>query len=208
MKNTPIYWIVTISFLLVLTSACSIKNIKTSTLDQFENITLIQNNKSFLVKDDMTITLKSDEFSFEFYNKRYNPANKEYYATSVGFSFDNDFENYQTGDLIADLPFFRPGTGMASHKSGFYECIFMHKDANHYLFYENETDRRLVLVEKMDHDLLKLRFDIKKIKVNGVENSIEQSGIDQLYVAVLIDRNLNGIVEKNELTKLLIQFKP
>ena len=191
----------------ILNCACNTKNIN-STTNQFENIYIIQNSKEVLVKDKMSIQLEKDEFSFDFFNKRYNPSEKKSYTAKVAFSLNQDeFENYKIGYLLSNIPYFETGSGMAPNKSGFYESIFINEDAHNYLFYKNEQECRLILIEETANNLLKLRFEVKKFYLNGKETEIRKSNLNNLYVAILIDRNLNGKIDKNELKRLSITFQ-
>ena len=78
----------------------------------------------------------------------------------------------------------------------------------HYLYYKSEVDRRLTLIDKVD-EWLKLDFEINNFTIDkgGSLNVIEDILIDQFYLAIYIDRNLNNTIDKGELFKCKVVFR-
>lgn len=189
--------------ILTITIAC--KSLK-SNKNNHNSILLYQNGKETVIAKVDQITIKKNNFSLRFYNKMYNPKTKEFYAAQIAaFLEPKQLETAKIGMKINDVIYFGPGSGMATHRSGKYECIFF-KYGHHYLMYNNESDKRLNLL-KSENELHKFEFEINSIKFKDKEVSLSETTISTLYFAILIDRNLNGIIDENELTKMTVNLK-
>lgn len=202
--NTTIFII-----LILLTFGCGNKNLnkKAEKYDPANEMYIIQEGNHKTVQDNSVINLKRTDFKIGFFNKKYNSSNKKFYAAKITFSSDeNDFAKFDIGNALDDLACFRGGTGMATSKSGFYESIFIKKNAHNYLFYENESERRVNLIKDLGKNLLQLEFDVKSFYIEDNPVNIEESNLKSIAVAILIDRNLNGILDKHELSRFTIVF--
>jgi len=95
---------------------------------------------------------------------------------------------------------------MAPAKSGKYESLIFNNRGHHYTFYENRKSNRLKLIDDSGN-LLKLEFEINSLYYNNKKVKMENTELKEFYIAFLIDRNLNGIIDNGELNKLTIKIK-
>lgn len=197
----------TIFLLLILWSACSNKKINT-TVEAHHEVYVIQGDNQELIKDNDIVDLRKGEFGIRFYNKKYNPDDGKYYAAMVAFSFDkNEFSNYKIGDSLNEIPYFKSGTGMATSGDGTAEPILVRKGAHNHLFYKNESERRVNLVKDLGNDFLELEYEVKGFYSKDNPDGIEKSDLESISVAILIDRNLNEMIDKDELHRFTINFE-
>lgn len=189
--------------ILTITIACkSLKNNK----NNYNNILLYQNGKETVISKVDNVTIEKNNFSLRFYNKMYNPKTKEFYATQIAaFLEPKQLEIAKVGMKINDVIYFGLGSGMATHRSGKYECIFF-KYGHHYLMYEDANRKRLNLLES-EEIFHKFEFEINGLKIEDKEVAMNETSISKLYFVILIDRNLNGIIDENELTKMTVNIK-
>jgi|688.fasta_scaffold40429_4 hypothetical protein len=54
--------------------------------------------------------------------------------------------------------------GMAPNESRFYDAIFVNYEAQHYIYYENKSDKRAQFISKKE--FLELEWQIKKAFIN------------------------------------------
>ncbi|WGD33807.1 hypothetical protein [Olleya sp. YS] len=206
MNNTNKLHILIIG-ILVLTQSC--KSLKNATNEsKTAEITLYQNgNEKIIPKGTSSIAINKDQFSLRFYNKKYNSVTEKYYATQIGAFIDpNDLEKIKVGMKTQDLPCFELGSGMAPDTSGKYESLIFNNSGHHYLNYENSDSKRLNLL-KTEKEYRKLEFEINRLYLNNKDVSMRETELSTFYLAILIDENLNGIIEKGELTKLTVDIK-
>ena len=206
MNNTNKLYILIIG-ILVLTQSC--KSLKKATVEsKTAEITLYQNrNEKIIPKGTNSIAINKDEFSLRFYNKKYNSETEKYYATQIGAFLDpNDLEKIKVGMKTQDLPCFELGSGMAPDISGKYESLIFNNSGHHYLSYENSNSKRLNLL-KTEKEYRKLEFEINRLYLNNKDVSMKETELSTFYLAILIDENLNGIIDKGELTKLTVDIK-
>jgi hypothetical protein len=190
-----------------LTQSC--KSLKNTTVEsKTSEIILYQNgNEKIISNGTKSITVDKDEFSLRFYNKKYNSETEKYYATQIGAFLDlNDLEKIKVGMKTQDLPCFELGSGMAPDTSGKYESLIFNNSGHHYLNYENSDSKRLNLL-KTEKEYRKLEFEINRLYVNNKDISLKETELSAFYLAILIDENLNGIIDKGELTKLTVEIK-
>ena len=173
---------------------------------EFENIYLFQNGKEKKLHNGSTITIPKKEFSLHFYNKVYDGLNRKFYTVQIAAFLDKKYqENIQEGMRLANIPFFAPGTGLAAERDG-YKSLTIDNKGHHYLYYTNAHDKRLNLLSK-HNEYYKLAFPINKITIENRDYKINDLPIDKIYISILIDRNLNKAVDKNELYNITIIFK-
>lgn len=195
-----------LSFVLLLTQSCHVlKSNKSVSSHKFDKIYLYQNGEKTVAED--MIKIAPEEFSLRFYNKKYKPETQEFYTVQLASFLDGkEFEKVKIGQTTAEVPFFESGSGMAPHASGHYETLFLNRFGHHYLYYQDAEKRRLNLIQKQGEQL-QLEFVIKAISINGKEKLLSETDVEALYIVIFIDRNLNKIIEKDELSKLTIQLQ-
>lgn len=154
-----------------------------------------------------TVEIDKKGFSLRFYNKRYNPDNKEFYSAQIAaFISESELDKVEIGMPKSELPCFEPGSGMAPASSGKYETLIFNSSGHHYTTYTNSESKRLNLLDDSG-EFLKLEFEISSLYYDKMEYEMPETNLREFYIAFLIDRNLNGTIEKGELTKLTIKMK-
>lgn len=194
--------IITLFTLVLILQSCT--SIKTKNID-LNTIYIYQNNKLIPVnKDYSEIDLLREEFSLRFYNKAYKPKKDEYYAAQIAaFKNRNDIKKYSIGMNIEELECFAPGTGMATR--GNYEYLYLTTSGHHYVHYKNKNNKRLNLIDKIK-DYLLLEFEINRTFINDNSVPLSEVQINNFYLLIFIDRNLNNIIDKKELKLIKINL--
>ena len=177
-----------------------------ATKPNIESVFLYQDGKEILLSKNQSITINRDEFSIRFYNKKYNSDTREFYCAQIAAFLNlEDLKKIKVGEKKENLSCYKPASGMAAGRNG-YEFLIFNKNAHHYLMYENQKNRRLNLLETKGLDN-KFEFEIKGIISNKKKIEMSETQLSEFYLSILIDRNLNGIIDENELTKLTIKIK-
>ncbi|MCT4616198.1 MAG: hypothetical protein N4A49_15175 [Marinifilaceae bacterium] len=189
-------------FILNLIACGSYKKSKDGVVD---GIYLYQNGVEIKVNSTyQAFTLANDSFSIRYLSPESDMENRKIYSAKMaGFVDVNELDKIQEGMRISDIICFKPGSGMAPNTTGKYDLFSLTNKAHHYLFYLNDKNKRVRLLEKQNNSLL-LDFEISKIYVNRRQIDLFHMRGKEFYIAVLIDKNLNGIIEKNELFKFII----
>ena len=87
-----------------------------------------------------------------------------------------------------------------------YSEIFIANDGHHYLTYESEEDKRANLISK-NNDLLELEWNISGVFYENKDMQFSELQLSTVYFVVLIDGNLNGKIDPNELKIIQLTFK-
>lgn len=158
-----------------------------------------------------TLHLGKEPFKLRFFNKRYNPDEKKFYAAKISVSTNPELLEMIKPKMNEEkVPYFAPGTGMATDQTSGYPYLFLDDGACHYVNYTNEENKRAELISE-NQDWLKLEMNVKGIikKVGGKSSDIDMENIEDitLYLVTFIDRNLDDIIQKDELTKSIMHFK-
>jgi hypothetical protein len=95
---------------------------------------------------------------------------------------------------------------MAPSSNGFYESLIFNNSGHHYLFFENKNNRRVNLISE-ENGLLRLEFPVNKLFINNKDTGLKKVDINEFYLAILIDINLNKVIDEGELTRLVIKLK-
>lgn len=170
-----------------------------------KEITITQEGRTVLLQDEENkIMLKKAAFTIRFYNKRYTDDTP--YATMISaFTDEASLGKVRVGVKTEDTPFFSPGTGLAADQTG-YSAIFLDNEANHYLYYKDEKDKRADLVSD-DKGILTLEWTPHSFYLKGKDTQFADAGISTVYFVMFTDNNRNGIVDKGELKKVTLTFK-
>ncbi len=170
-----------------------------------KEVTITQEGRTVLLKEvENEVTLKKMAFSIRFCNKRYTddaPA-----ATMIAaFTDKASLDKIKTGVTAKEVPFFAPGTGLAADATG-YSSIFLDNEANHYLYYKDESDKRANLVAD-DKGMLTLEWMPHSFYLDGKDTEFADAGVNTVYLVMFTDYNRNGIVDKDELKKVTLTFE-
>lgn len=171
-------------------------------------LTVFQNGAEHPINNfSESIEIDRRDFSFRFYNKKYDSENKKFYAAQIAaFSDKSEMDKLKIGLAKSDIPCFEPGSGMAPDESGKYESLIFNNSAHHYVLYENAESKRANLL-KDSGELIRLEFEIKSLSYHNKDVKMAETDLKEFYIAFLIDKNLNGIIDTGELNKLTIKIK-
>jgi len=198
-----------LTLLVIFMQGCkTLKNSKGKEENSITKLTIYQNGvETTIISPYETVEIDKKEFSLRFYNNRYNSESKEFYSAQIAaFINKSELDKVKIGISKSDLSCFEPGSGMAPYRSGKYESLIFNNSAHHYTIYENSESKRLNLLDDSEK-LLKLEFEINSLYYDNTEVRMSDTKLDEFYIAFLIDRNLNGIIDKGELNKLTIKIK-
>lgn len=204
-KKKAFLSILSTTLILLCSAAMPIKRPSKKVVDK---LYLFQNNKEIEIKgENAKIKIDKSKFSLRFYNKRYNPDAKELYAAQIAaFSDKSELDKCEIGMLEADIPYFSPGSGIAADRNNGYKELYLNNYGHHYLYYKDTAYKRLNLLGESGK-ILKLEFGIDKLQYNDREVKLSDTDLEEFYLAIFIDRNLNGIIDDGELHKLTIKLK-
>jgi hypothetical protein len=171
-------------------------------------ITIYQDDTEVEVgSEEQEIQIRRAKFAIRFSSKRYNSSKEQFYAAQIAAFLDkSELSKINEGMSTEDISCFEPGSGMATGSNGFYESIIFNNAGHHYLYFENKKERRVNLISE-NNGILRLEFPITKLYINEKDVTLEQADVSEFYLAILIDRNLNNVIDKGEVTKLTIKIK-
>lgn len=175
---------------------------------QNQTIRLIQNEKIIELNSfKQSLIIEKKPFAIRFFCKPYDTKNEKFYATQIAV-IDNEetFNKIKIGDVAEKYPFFEAGTGMAPNESGFYDAVFINNEAHHYIYYDNESDKRANLISKQN-DIIELEWQINKFFHNEKEADLTELPFKTLFFVIFIDANLNKRMEQDEIHLVQVQFK-
>ena len=159
-----------------------------------------------ITKPSATIEVERKEFSLRFFHKKYDSENNKFYAVQIAaFTDKHELDKIKLGMFKTDLPCFITGSGMAPYSSGKYETLIFNNSGHHYIFYENSDSKRVNLI-KNKGTLLQLEFEINALYYNNKEVKMKNTNLNEFYLAFYIDKNLNGIIDIDELNKITVKL--
>lgn len=173
-------------------------------------VSIIQDGHEYKITGNkQDITLKKAGFKIVFNSFAY--TDKKFYVTHMdAFADARGAALLHAGVVIDSIPYFAPGTGLACDMDKEYECLYIDKDLGqqHYITYdEKEGDRRAAL-EGKNGDTLRLSWTINRFSLNDKKESpMKKIAFTDLYLVVLNDFNLNGIVDNGEYAIIHIHFE-
>ncbi|MDQ2177855.1 ankyrin repeat domain-containing protein [Marinifilum sp. D714] len=176
--------------------------------DNYSTVYVFQNGTELPISTQSdTIEIDKSKFALRFYNKRFDLANEKFYATRIAaFYYVSRLPVVETGMAIDTIECFAPGTGMATAKNGGYEALRFNSSAHHYLFYQNEKNKRVNLLGSLG-DMLKLEFEIDSLNFMGYSTAMSEIKVSEFYLLLFTDRNQNQIVDQGECKKITIRVK-
>jgi len=166
----------------------------------------VQKGKKQVVRDSLSvIQLDRSPFSIQFNGKKYD--SEHFYATQIAVvSSQAAIFQARIGQKTEAIPYFEPGTGMAPNQNNMYNTMIVSDLAHHYLFYENETEKRAYLVSQKEASL-QLEWKIQNCYYEGKDYTFEELPAKSLYLILFSDQNLDETINKGELTIVKMQFK-
>ncbi len=160
-----------------------------------------------LIENQTEITIKKQSFAIEFNSLESDLERRRFYATQIAISTNIEDLNYiKDGQYISDIPFFMPGTGSAVRGPYEFYSLYEGKYGIHqYIVYEKEGEQRAELISEKDN-ILRLKSDVNAIKMNGEIIPLSKIGISELFMMIISDINLNGILDENEFQIVTLHF--
>jgi N-methylhydantoinase B/oxoprolinase/acetone carboxylase alpha subunit len=205
----PIRLITILTIALCLTQACKTLKLGKGTKGSFNTqLTVFQNGTENPISNlSETIEIDKTQFSLRFYNKKYDSENKKFYSAQIAaFRDKSELDKLITGLSMSASTCFSPGSGMAANRSNKYTKLILNNRGHHYAPYKNTDSKRVNLLEDTGK-LLKLEFEINSLYYDNKEVKMTETELKEFYLAFLIDKNLNGIIDKGELNKVTIKIK-
>lgn len=184
-------------FLITSVAACSsLKNL--STIEP--RGAAITMNGQYVSANHGEITITTDYINFEWDSWPVNPEKKEWYSAKIAVTDDPANLIYFKEGPVEGNPYFGPATGMAVARNSTYDCLYLQNFGNHYLYYESEHDFRATKLNAIEgkNGEIRLIWETDCLSIDGEQYPITQAGIDQIYVMIFVDNNLNDIVEEDE----------
>ena len=171
-------------------------------------LTVCQNGKEIEIDQfSKTIEIAREKFSLKFYNKKNDSGNKNLYVARLAvFKDKSEFDKIEQGKSKSDVPCFRKGTELAADRNDKYETLYLDNEGHHYLTYTNSCNNRVNLLGELN-GLLKLEFEINGFYLDNKDVKMADIKFNEFYIAFLIDKNFNGIIDEGELNKISIKIK-
>ena len=161
-----------------------------------------------ILKDEEELKLRKEKFTVTFNLNKVDDIAEKFYAARLVADIDSEiFNQFEAGKTFEEIPALSSGTSMAGPQNEQYDCIFFDDEAHHYIFYNNEDEKRATLMGKDENGLLQLSFDIENYCMNNLEVNITNSNFDTIYMVFVFDENLNEVVEEGEYVKLEVGFE-
>ncbi len=201
--------LIVLIFIVIVLQSCSMLKIQGSKhSDNYGTVYVFQNGIELPISTQSdTIEIDKSKFALRFYNKCYDSEANEFCATRIAAFYNAEqVPKMQTGMPIDSIGCFAPGTGMAATKNGGYESLIFNSYGHHYLFYQDEENKRVNLIASFE-DMLKLEFEIDSLNFMGHSTAMSQIQGSEFYILLFTDRNQNKIVDQGECKKLTIRVK-
>ena len=171
------------------------------------NIVIKQGKQTFNIYNaEQSIKLHPADFSIEYLNKHYQEKKNQFYAAQALITDTKADINLQEGIIIDSIPGFEPGSGLAAEKNQIIYFPFLSSEGHQYLYYSSNKDKR---VEKSGTSA---PWDIYKWTLKGVyqyDSEMDWNIYDntEVNIILIIDRNLDGILQKGEYFNVRVEFQ-
>ncbi len=152
------------------------------------------------------LPLAKKSFSIRFYGKKYNPVTQNFYPTQIAAPTDLDQLRYfKVGTKFSEIECLSSGTGIATYSDG-YKSLHVQNYGHHYLFYENESSKRINIIDQ-EGEWFKFEFRIHSIERNDRKIILTSGEVNEIYLAILTDRNQNEVIDDQELRVVLLTLE-
>lgn len=170
-------------------------------------VTFVQEGSSFVItKHTDSIILGREPFSIKYFGRKYDASGGKFYSAQIAV-IDNQTDTVQLlGQPLKNITYFQPGTGMAPGVNGMYDTVVITNTGHHYLIYENEKEKRVNKLSK-NGDYLEFEWKISAAFYQGKDVQFSELKLSTLYFIIFMDRNLNRIVDTDELKVVKATFK-
>ncbi len=193
---------------LVFAFLCSIALPAYSQSKNYNVITFVQEygSKTITAATD-SVQLDKMPFSILYYSKRYDSQREKYHSLKVVvFKELGDTSILSIGKSVNDIPYFESTKEIVPGSSGLYDSFVVDSTAHHYLYYENEAERRVSRISIVN-DLLELEWRISGVSIGDQDITLPELAISSLYFVFYADRNLNEVIDQGEIKIVKVNFR-
>jgi hypothetical protein len=170
-------------------------------------IVISQSGSTYKLGDgSKTIELKRKNFDIRWWDNAY--AFEDQQLNTIQIAVDTTpsvFNGIKPGILVDNASCFAPGSGAAGPQAKPYESIFLGSDVHHYIFFENDENRRANVITQSGN-IYHLEWPIEKIYINEKDTPISEFNGQNLYFVVFQNHNMNDLIDHNELLLLTVKF--
>lgn len=183
--------------LIFIQSCASLKNKLEDT--NIEKLYLIQDDNKIIL--DSVVTIKRKNFSIYYYVKFNNLKKKEQYSMRIIFSLNKKLWNkIDIGMKENSFNLFEKENSLNKIK----ETLLFNNNGEYFSIYDNNNILKLVTtINGVDFEKYYFEFDNFFYSKKGI--SMNDSNLKEFFVVVLIDRNSNKVIDKNELYKFRVK---
>lgn len=161
------------------------------------------------VRDGGQYTLQRRRFSLRFPLRAYSDAVQ--YAARIAIADHRTvFDGVRVGRTFDDFSHpFSMGKGLAAHQDGYHSIVLNH-DAHHYLMHDpaDPDAQRAKLLERLPDGRMECAFEIVNVLREQEDIPLQDVGLSKLYVAVLIDDDLDRTIDARELFRFELSLSP
>lgn len=174
----------------------------------YNYVIFIQGDSLYKISKEVdSIVLYKQPFAIRYFSKKYEMKNKNFYSAQIAV-FDNtdDIDRLEVGQHTKDIPYYEPGTGITMDETRVYESAYITNTGHNYLTYENKKNKAVNLISQKG-DMLELEWIISKVVYKEKIVKLPDLQLPYIYFSIFIDRNLNDVIDENELKKVKVTFK-
>jgi hypothetical protein len=156
-----------------------------------------------LKKGSQSLKVSKDEFQLQFPLQKYNPDLELFYAVKIALSTSSLEEATLGFDSRSSLTL-GPASGLAT--AGLYETFYI-TEGNHYIMFYPEKLERCTKIKDINESTILGSINVKQINFKEKDYLLNELPLEQLYVTIFNDENLNNFIDDGELYEVLLNFK-
>ncbi len=90
--------------------------------------------------------------------------------------------------------------------------MYIINEGHHYLFYSDDDDSRLTLIDEDENSIIDTSWNIDKLQMYDTdtfeftEYSFDELPLEDIYLVAISDLNNNEIIDEGECIKLVLTF--
>ncbi len=167
-------------------------------------VRVIQNGREIKVSNDGTAYLDRNAFSLKFCMPL------EGIIQLAALDNSSYYDLAEEGTRLEDIPYFEPGTGMAT--DGVYDSMNIINEGHLYLFYSDDDDNRLTVIGEDENSIINVLWNIDKLQVYDseafefTEYSFDEFPLEDIYLVAISDLNNNEVIDEGEFIKFVLTF--
>lgn len=173
-------------------------------------LSLAQDGRVTPLRDRGVYTLDRRPFALRFPLPVYEPDGARH-AAQVAGSADPAVlgiePGHRTDEPQGDHMFFAPGMGMAVDASGGYESFVLRDNHAHHYLVDIPSDPRMRRVTRLGPDSPDVAFAVSAFDWEDRTYSIADLPLDEVYLAVFVDRDLDDFIDPGELVRFTLRLR-